>query len=43
VLQDIQTYADLGVGYLIFDIRAPDLGRALERMEWFAQEVMANA
>ena len=43
VLQDIQTYADLGVGYLIFDFRAHDLGRTLERMEWFAQEVMAKA
>jgi alkanesulfonate monooxygenase SsuD/methylene tetrahydromethanopterin reductase-like flavin-dependent oxidoreductase (luciferase family) len=43
VLQDIQTYADLGVGHLILDFRAPGLAETLERMEWFAQEVMAKA
>ena len=43
VLQDVGTYADLGVGWLIFDFRKPDLGQTLERMDWFAQEVMGRA
>ena len=43
VLQDVQTYSDIGVDHLIFDIREPDLSQSLERMEWFAQEVMAHA
>ena len=43
VLQDVQTYSDLGVGHLIFDIRGPDLSQSLEKMEWFAKEVMAHA
>lgn len=43
ILQDVQTYADVGVTHLIFDIRGSDLGQALERLEWFAQEVMARA
>ena len=42
VCQDIQTYGDLGVSHLIFDIRKPDLSETLERMEWFATEVMAQ-
>ena len=43
VLQDVQTYSDIGVGHLIFDIREADLNRSLDKMEWFAQEVMAHA
>ncbi len=43
VLQDVKTYSDIGVDHLIFDIRGPDLSQSLERMEWFAQEVMAHA
>lgn len=43
MLQDIQTYADVGVSCIIFDIRGDDLGRSLERLEWFAAEVMAQA
>ncbi len=42
VCQDIQTYGELGVSHLIFDIRKPDLSETLERMEWFATEVMAQ-
>ena len=42
VLQDVRTYSDLGVGYIIFDFRKPDLGQILERMDWFAEEVMAR-
>ena len=43
ILQDINLYADLGVGHLIFDIRSPDLSQSLERMTWLAEEVMAHA
>ncbi len=43
VLQDVQTYSDIGVGHLIFDIRGPDLSQSLEKMDWFAHEVMAHA
>ena len=43
VLQDVQTYSDLGVGHIIFDIRKPDLSETLERMDWFAAEVMAQS
>jgi probable F420-dependent oxidoreductase len=43
ILQDVQTYADVGVTHLIFDVRGSDLNQALERLEWFAQEIMARA
>ena len=43
ILQDVQTYADLGVSHLIFDVRSSDLSHTLERMAWFAEEVMAQA
>jgi alkanesulfonate monooxygenase SsuD/methylene tetrahydromethanopterin reductase-like flavin-dependent oxidoreductase (luciferase family) len=36
VLDDIATYAALGVHELIFDFRAEDLGESVERMERFA-------
>ena len=42
MLQDIQTYQDAGVGCIIFDIRGEDLNRALERLDWFAEEVMSQ-
>ena len=43
ILQDVQTYADIGVTHLIFDIRGSDLNQALERLQWFAEEIMARA
>ena len=43
VRQDIQTYADLGVSHIIFDFRRPDLNQTLDRIDWFAKEVMAGA
>ena len=43
ILQDVQTYEDIGVSHLIFDIRGVDLAQAVERLEWFAAEVMAHA
>ena len=41
--QDIQTYSDIGVDHLIFDIRKPDLSQTLEAMEWFAEVAIAGA
>lgn len=43
MLQDIQTYEDTGVSCIIFDIRGDDLNRSLERLDWFAEEVMTRA
>jgi probable F420-dependent oxidoreductase len=43
ILQDVQTYAEVGVTHLIFDIRGADLSQALERLEWFARDIMAHA
>ena len=36
VIEDIATYARLGVGELIFDFRSESLSESLERMEHFA-------
>ena len=41
VRQDIQTYADVGVTHLIFDFRTADPHQTEDRMERFAQEIMA--
>ena len=43
ILQDVQTYSDVGVTHLIFDIRGSDLDQALERLDWFATDIMAQA
>ncbi len=43
VIQDVEIYSRLGVSHLLFDIRMPDLSQSLERMEWFATEVMTPA
>ena len=43
ILEDVHTYAAVGVSHIIFDIRGNDLNRALERLEWFAVDVMAPA
>ena len=40
VRRDIETYSELGVGHLIFDIRKPDLSQTLKTMEWFAETIM---
>ena len=42
ILQDVQTYADLGVTHTIFDIRSSDLNQTLDRMAWFSEEVMTR-
>jgi probable F420-dependent oxidoreductase len=43
VIGDIDTYRRLGVSHLSFDFRGPTLAGTLERMDWFATEVMAKA
>ena len=43
VLQDIDAYAGVGVTHLIFDFRSPRHAETEERMERFAEEVMAVA
>ncbi|MEC9309325.1 MAG: LLM class F420-dependent oxidoreductase [Chloroflexota bacterium] len=43
ILQDVQTYAHYGVTHLIFDIRGSDLNSALEKLQWFAEDIMAHA
>jgi alkanesulfonate monooxygenase SsuD/methylene tetrahydromethanopterin reductase-like flavin-dependent oxidoreductase (luciferase family) len=43
VLQDIQTYTEIGVSHVIFDIRSSDLSQTTERMAWFAEEVLVHA
>ena len=42
VLQDIQIYSDIGTTHIIFDIRGDDLNQALERLDWFASDIMSN-
>ena len=42
ILQDVQNYAEVGVTHTIFDIRSADLNQTLERMAWFAEEVIAG-
>jgi len=39
---DVEAYRKLGVSHLSFDFRAPTLSQALERMDWFAKEVMPH-
>ena len=40
IVADVETYRRLGVTHLSFDFRRPSLAATLERMEWFASEVM---
>jgi probable F420-dependent oxidoreductase len=42
LIEDVEAYRRLGVSHLSFDFRAPTLGQTLERMEWFAQEIMPH-
>lgn len=43
LIADVETYRRLGVSHLSFDFRAQTLPQTLERMDWFASEVMAKA
>ena len=42
ILQDIQTYADVGVTHTIFDLRSQDLNQTTDKMAWFAEEILAK-
>lgn len=42
LIDDVATYRALGVTHLSFDFRRPTLTETLERMDWFAAEVMAK-
>jgi alkanesulfonate monooxygenase SsuD/methylene tetrahydromethanopterin reductase-like flavin-dependent oxidoreductase (luciferase family) len=41
VMQDVQTYSDVGVTHLIFDFRTAEPKQTEDRMARFAEEVMA--
>jgi probable F420-dependent oxidoreductase len=43
IIADVDTYRRLGVSHLSFDFRAASLAGTLERMDWFAREVIAQA
>ena len=40
IREDIRTYEDIGVSCIIFDIRGTNLEQSLERLQWFAEQVM---
>ena len=42
LIEDVEVYRKLGVSHLSFDFRAPTLEQTLDRMEWFAREVMPH-
>ena len=42
IMEDIHTYQEIGVSHTIFDIRGSDLNQALERLDWFAGDIMAH-
>ena len=43
VVEDVHTYAELGVSHLIFDVRSNDLNHILERITWLAEDVMGKS
>jgi probable F420-dependent oxidoreductase len=43
IASDIRAYRAAGVDTLIFDVRRPSFAETLERMEWMATEVIAQA
>ena len=42
LIEDVETYRALGVSHLSFDFRGETLSETLDRMDWFAREVMAK-
>lgn len=42
LIEDVQAYRKLGVSHLSFDFRAPTLEQTLDRMDWFARDVMPH-
>ena len=43
IASDIRAYRDVGVDTMIFDVRRPSITETLERMEWMAKDVIAQA
>jgi probable F420-dependent oxidoreductase len=43
IAADIRAYREAGVDTMIFDVRRPSFTETLERMEWMAREVIAQA
>ncbi len=43
VVEDIHAYGGLGVSELIFDVRTPTLAGCIEKIDHFAEEIMARA
>ena len=42
LIEDVEAYRKLGVSHLSFDFRAATLGQTLDRMDWFARQVMPH-
>lgn len=42
LIADVETYRAMGVSHLSFDFRAPSLAETLDRMDWFASNVMCR-
>lgn len=40
IASDVRAYKEVGVDYLILDVRSPDAVQTLERIEWLAKEVL---
>ena len=40
IASDIRIYRDLGVSHMIFDVRSCSVTETLERLEWFAKDVV---
>ena len=43
IIEDVNTYAEVGVSHLILDTRSSDLNKFLEKMDWLAEEVISKA
>ena len=42
IVADAREYQNVGVDYLILDVRTPDRTQTLERLDWLAQEVLST-
>ena len=40
IIDDVKTYADLGVSHLILDTRSADLNQFMEKMAWLMEQVI---
>jgi probable F420-dependent oxidoreductase len=43
IAADIRTFAAIGVGELVFDCRGQSIAESIERLDWFAAEVVPRA